>query len=559
MTYLSNSIIEWYEKYGRKKLPWKSLEPNPFHIWVSEIMLQQTQVTTVVPYFQKFIARFPNIHTLAIAKEDEVMSLWSGLGYYARARNLHKTSKIIEKQFNGFFPTSFGPKFPDTVIQARTHRIESVKESLNVENDKQILFGDLHVHTTYSTDAFMWSLPYLNGTGASPLADACDYARFCSALDFWSINDHAEASTPRKWLDTKESIRQCNALSEGSDDLVSFLGYEWTQVSQEPEEHYGHKNVIFLETDEDVVPPRVIGSTGAAPLVMRLGLPWTLSTLPAFLDLENRDRFFAFDKFFEEIKETPLCDRETPSRDLPINCAEQAADPNELFSRLKEWDANYMVIPHGTTWGFYTPPSSDWRKQLENAHDPSSQFLIEIFSGHGNSEEYRTWNDVGITDNGSLFCPEPTADFIPTCHKAGEIMANRCEDSGLDAETCSGLVMQVRENAVNMGAGAFLAVRETDANEFLNAGQCNDCYLPAFNYRPLGSVQYIMAMTDFSDPENPQRFNFGFIGSSDNHGARPGTGYKDTNRKYETEAAGFSDPLMERLSNSRSPSSIHHV
>ena len=107
MTYLSDSIIEWYEKYGRKKLPWKSIEPNPFHIWVSEIMLQQTQVTTVVPYFQKFIARFPNIHTLAIAKEDEVMSLWSGLGYYARARNLHKTSKIIEKQFNGLFPTSF--------------------------------------------------------------------------------------------------------------------------------------------------------------------------------------------------------------------------------------------------------------------------------------------------------------------------------------------------------------------------------------------------------------------------------------------------------------------
>ena len=446
-----------------------------------------------------------------------------------------------------------GSKVPDAVIQNRTSKIEDVKENLNIASSKQILFGDLHVHTTYSTDAFMWSLPYLNGTGASPLADACDYARFCSALDFWSINDHAEASTPRKWLDTKESIRQCNALSEGSDDLVSFLGYEWTQVSQEPDQHYGHKNVIFLETDEDVVPPRVVGSTGAAPLVMRLGLPWTLSTLPALLDLENRDRFFAFDKFFEEIKETPLCDRDTASRDLPLDCAEQAADPNELFARLKEWDANYMVIPHGTTWGFYTPPSSDWRKQLETAHDPSSQFLIEIFSGHGNSEEYRSWNDVGIATNGELFCPEPTADFIPTCHKAGEIMAERCKDSGLDAETCNGLVAQVKENAVNMGAGAFLAVRETEADDYLNAGQCNDCFLPAFNYRPLGAVQYIMAMTDFSDPANPQRFNFGFIGSSDNHGARPGTGFKDTNRAHETEASGFSDPLMERLSSSRRP------
>ena len=72
-----------------------------------------------------------------------------------------------------------GSKVPDAVIQARTNEIDIVKENLNVENDKQILFGDLHVHTTYSTDAFMWSLPYLNGTGASPLADACDYARFC--------------------------------------------------------------------------------------------------------------------------------------------------------------------------------------------------------------------------------------------------------------------------------------------------------------------------------------------------------------------------------------------
>jgi len=107
VSFLSDSLIGWYENYGRKKLPWKSIEPNPFHIWVSEIMLQQTQVTTVVPYFQKFIDKFPDIHTLAIAREDEVMALWSGLGYYARARNLHKTSKIIEKQFNGIFPTNF--------------------------------------------------------------------------------------------------------------------------------------------------------------------------------------------------------------------------------------------------------------------------------------------------------------------------------------------------------------------------------------------------------------------------------------------------------------------
>ena len=127
-----------------------------------------------------------------------------------------------------------GKVLPSNVVEERANRVNLVKSELEVLDDKQILFGDLHVHTTYSTDAFMWSLPFMNGKGASPIADACDYARFCSALDFWSINDHAEASTPRKWLDTKESIQQCNNLSEGTDDLVSFLGWEWTQFDPNP-------------------------------------------------------------------------------------------------------------------------------------------------------------------------------------------------------------------------------------------------------------------------------------------------------------------------------------
>ena len=78
---------------------------------------------------------------------------------------------------------------------------------------KQILFGDLHVHTTFSADAFMRSLPMLQGEGAHPPADACDFARYCSALDFWSINDHAEAITPQHWQETKESIRAVQRAS----------------------------------------------------------------------------------------------------------------------------------------------------------------------------------------------------------------------------------------------------------------------------------------------------------------------------------------------------------
>ena len=122
--------------------------------------------------------------------------------------------------------------------------------------EKQILFGDLHVHTTFSADAFMRSLPILQGEGAHPPADACDFARYCSALDFWSINDHAEAITPQHWQETKESIRQCNAVAGDpkNPDIVAFLGWEWTQVGATPETHYGHKNVILRDTADDRVP-----------------------------------------------------------------------------------------------------------------------------------------------------------------------------------------------------------------------------------------------------------------------------------------------------------------
>jgi A/G-specific adenine glycosylase len=100
----SKQVLNWFDQHGRKDLPWQQAI-SPYRVWVSEIMLQQTQVNTVIPYFQRFIARFPDIKSVAEAAQDEVLHHWTGLGYYARARNLQRAAQIIETTHNGIFPS----------------------------------------------------------------------------------------------------------------------------------------------------------------------------------------------------------------------------------------------------------------------------------------------------------------------------------------------------------------------------------------------------------------------------------------------------------------------
>jgi A/G-specific adenine glycosylase len=99
-------ILAWFDHHGRKDLPWQR-DRSPYRVWVSEIMLQQTQVITVIPYFERFMARFPRLADLADAQLDEVLGLWSGLGYYARARNLHRAAQWVRDEHGGRFPTNF--------------------------------------------------------------------------------------------------------------------------------------------------------------------------------------------------------------------------------------------------------------------------------------------------------------------------------------------------------------------------------------------------------------------------------------------------------------------
>ncbi|MGJ0484215.1 MAG: A/G-specific adenine glycosylase [Methylomicrobium sp.] len=96
-------VLDWFDRHGRKDLPWQQ-DKSPYRVWVSETMLQQTQVATVIPYFNAFMSRFPSVESLASADVDEVLQYWSGLGYYARARNLHQTALKIKER--GGFPDS---------------------------------------------------------------------------------------------------------------------------------------------------------------------------------------------------------------------------------------------------------------------------------------------------------------------------------------------------------------------------------------------------------------------------------------------------------------------
>lgn len=103
---LQQELLKWFDRH-RRQMPWraeKGVRPDPYHVWLSEIMLQQTTVTAVKPYFEKFVRKWPTVQKLARAKPDDVLHAWAGLGYYARARNLHKCAQIVSGETRGIFP-----------------------------------------------------------------------------------------------------------------------------------------------------------------------------------------------------------------------------------------------------------------------------------------------------------------------------------------------------------------------------------------------------------------------------------------------------------------------
>jgi hypothetical protein len=401
---------------------------------------------------------------------------------------------------------------------------------------KQILFGDLHVHTTFSPDAFLYGLPIFGGEGAHPPADACDFARWCAGLDFFSINDHAEGLTPALWSETQRSIRECSArnLDPEQPDLVPFLGWEWTQTGPTPESHYGHRNVVLEGLAPEQVPARPISSRVAERastpplLVFEIASLLAHAVAPApYAEMVDR---------FGQMAGAPACAEGVGVRELPPDCLESTATPGELFAKLDEWGVPSLVIPHGLAWGIHAPPGADMRTQLRRAqHDPARERLIEVMSGHGNGEEFRAAAEEGLVPE----CPAPTPGFLPCCWRAGELMRERC--GPLSPGECDARVAEARRLAFAAGAQAHRVIPGTRTEDWLDCDQCRDCFKPASFLRPRLTAQYGAALSNSDEPDatgRPFRYRWGFIASTDTHTARGGSGYKQVAREAMTDQRG---------------------
>ncbi|NRB28936.1 MAG: DUF3604 domain-containing protein, partial [Roseibacillus sp.] len=392
------------------------------------------------------------------------------------------------------------------------------------------------MHTTISFDAFMLNLPLMGGEGAHTPADACDFARHCAALDFYSLNDHASNIHPDDWKNSIQSIRQCNALAGDATepDMVAFLGWEWTQMGATPADHYGHKNVVLAGSDDHEIPLRPIAATAGG---LASQPPSALAR--GGLALQG-ERFRDLALRWTQLSGLDVCP-DLPVRELPDHCREIAATPVELFRKLDDWGHESMVIPHGTSWGIYTPPGSSWDQQLVGAvHDPDRQRLIEVYSGHGNSEPYRSWRAVEVDASGNPTCPEESDDYLPMCERAAQLVESRCLGEGVSAAECKGRAEEAQQNALRAGVSSHVTVPGATSVEWLDAGQCRDCGQPAFKYRPGGSAQYIVSIGNFDRAGDPRHFRMGFIASSDIHTARAGSGYKEL--RFMTDAGNRAVP-----------------
>lgn len=252
------SIIRWQRVHGRHDLPWQRSR-DPYRIWLSEIMLQQTQVSAVVPYYERFLARFPDVHALAAARGEDVLRLWSGLGYYARARNLHRAARQIAVEHSGVFPATAQaleqlPGVGRSTAAAVAALAFGERAAILDGNVKRVLARCFGVHGwpgTPKVQAQLWALAerllpargigtYTQGLmdlgatlctrtkprcGDCPVADACVARQAGAPERFPSPRPRREAPTKvATWL----VVRHRGALALESRPATGLWGGLWT-------------------------------------------------------------------------------------------------------------------------------------------------------------------------------------------------------------------------------------------------------------------------------------------------------------------------------------------
>jgi A/G-specific adenine glycosylase len=174
------ALLEWHAREGRHHLPWQ-LSRTPYRVWVSEIMLQQTQVATVIPFYERFMQRFPDVRALAAAPIDEVLHLWSGLGYYARARHLHRAARRICEVHGGEFPPGFTeivelPGIGRSTAGAILALSRGARHAILDGNVRRVLsryFGVAGERGTPEVEQRLWQL----AEGCTPRSEVARYTR----------------------------------------------------------------------------------------------------------------------------------------------------------------------------------------------------------------------------------------------------------------------------------------------------------------------------------------------------------------------------------------------
>ena len=222
MSTFSKKILNWYDQHGRTDLPWQQ-NITPYRVWLSEVMLQQTQVKTVIPYFQHFTKEFSTVEALANASEDQVLKLWSGLGYYNRARNLHKAAQQVSNDFTGVFPNnmddmqslagvgrstaaailSIALEQPQAILDGNVKRVLTRYHTIEGWTGKASVLKQLwsvaeqHLPTSRNRDytQAMMDLGATLCTRSKPACERCPLQANCSACKQGNMTDYP---TPKK-------------------------------------------------------------------------------------------------------------------------------------------------------------------------------------------------------------------------------------------------------------------------------------------------------------------------------------------------------------------------